>query len=675
MQTLFQNIASFSKFSAKFLLITAFIFSAVAILNAQTLDAFNPNANVAVDDIEPLSDGKIMICGQFTTIGGQNRRAIARLNADGTLDTTFPAIDPAFQNILDMIIQPDGKILISGGFSSINGVARIRVARLNTDGTLDTSFDAGLTTPVGVSRMALQPDGKVLIPANFSSGGFTSITVLRRNSNGSADASFASRAFNGQIAQLVLQPDGKVLAVGAFTTVDDLPHRNIVRLNADGSLDTSFNSSINNGAVFLMTLAPDGKIYAGGNFTTVGGQTRSYFARLNSNGSLDTSFQDPQAFAATSGAVRPSIVLPNGKILIAGSFDTVGGAARKQLARLNSDGSLDTTFRNMQVGVDGSSAPSMIKRQPDGKILIGGNFTTIDGQTRNRLARITTDDDIVPVISPYDFDGDGKSDLSVFRPAENNWYINRSSNNQFYGAQLGLSTDKLAPADFDGDGKSDIAVWRESEGRFYILQSSNNSVRVENFGLSGDVLTVGDYDGDGKADLSTYREGSQSYFFYRGSLNNPNNNITYLPWGTSGDKAVRGDFDGDGKLDAAVFRPSNNTWYIRQSADNQVVYRTLGLSTDKRVSGDFDGDGKTDICVFRDGVWYILQSSNNQITYRNWGTNTDTLVAGDYDGDGKTDVAVWRSGIYYILSSSNSAANYQYFGASGDQPIAAAFVQ
>ena len=277
----------------------------------------------------------------------------------------------------------------------------------------------------------------------------------------------------------------------------------------------------------------------------------------------------------------------------------------------------------------------------------------------------------------FDFDGDGRSDVSVFR--SNNWYIQLSGNSNFYGVPFGVATDKLAPADYDGDGKTDIAVWRENvsgnQSYFYILNSSNNSVRIENFGLTGDVLTVGDWDGDGKADPSVYREGAQSFLYYRSSFNNSAGNITYLPWGTSGDKEVRGDFDGDGKLDAAIYRGSNQTWYIRNSRNGAVTYTTFGLPSDKRVSGDFDGDGKTDICVFRSGVWYVLQSSNNQIRYINWGTDTDSIVAADYDGDGKTDAAVWRNGVYYILNSSNSSVGYQYFGMTGDVPIASAFVQ
>jgi hypothetical protein len=278
----------------------------------------------------------------------------------------------------------------------------------------------------------------------------------------------------------------------------------------------------------------------------------------------------------------------------------------------------------------------------------------------------------LPHPSNFDFDGDGKSDISVFRSSDRNWYLDRSTGG-FAAVQFGLASDKLAPDDYDGDGKTDVAVWRESEGNFYILNSSNNSVRIENFGLPGDKLTVGDWDGDGKADLATYRDGAQSYFYYRGSLNNPSGNITYLPWGTSGDKPMRGDFDGDGKFDVAVFRPSNNIWYIRQSSDGAVRYENWGLSTDKFVPADYDGDAKTDLTVFRNGVWYIKQSSNNQPRYEYFGLTTDTLVPADYDGDGKADVAVFRNGTWYVKQSTSGASITQ-FGLSGDMPVEAAYL-
>ena len=273
---------------------------------------------------------------------------------------------------------------------------------------------------------------------------------------------------------------------------------------------------------------------------------------------------------------------------------------------------------------------------------------------------------------PFDFDGDGRADVSVFRPSDRSWYLKQSTSG-FSVMQWGLSDDKLAPADYDGDGKTDIAVWRESDQNFYIYNSANGTVRVENFGLPGDKLMVGDWDGDGRADPSVYRDGAQSYFFYRGSLNNPSGNITYLSWGTTGDRPMRGDFDGDGKFDAAVFRPSDNTWYIRQSSDAQARYENLGLSTDAFVPADYDGDTKTDLAVFRNGVWYIKQSTNGQIRYETFGLASDVPVPADYDGDGRAEAAVFRNNGRWYIKQNTNVFPVVNFGLSGDAAVPAAY--
>jgi hypothetical protein len=283
-----------------------------------------------------------------------------------------------------------------------------------------------------------------------------------------------------------------------------------------------------------------------------------------------------------------------------------------------------------------------------------------------------------------DFDGDGISDIAVFHPDANDnnnyWQVLQSSNGNPTEFEWGIQTDKIAPADYDGDGRTDYAVWRENEmaenmALFYIYNSSNDTIRIEQFGLNGDKLSVGDWDGDGRADLSVYREGSQSYFFFRASLDNPAGNTTYLPWGISGDKPIVGDYDGDGKQDAAVFRPSDNTWYIRQSSDASVRYEKWGLATDKFVPADYDGDGKTDLAVFRDGVWYIRWSLDGQSRYEYFGLNSDKLVPADYDGDGKTDIAVCRAGKWYILHSSDGLIVEMQYGLSTDIEIPAAYLR
>ena len=210
-----------------------------------------------------------------------------------------------------------------------------------------------------------------------------------------------------------------------------------------------------------------------------------------------------------------------------------------------------------------------------------------------------------PTLRYADFDGDGKSDVSVFRGGT--WYINPSSNpsfapaspQAFYGTQFGQAGDVTVPADYDGDGKTDIAVWRGGNfAYFYILNSSNNTFRAEQFGQTGDNPTIsGDWDADGKADLAVYRgantAGGQSFFYYRPSSQT---GVNFIPvqWGTSGDAPIFGDFDGDRKLDATVYRPANNTFYVRRSSDGTLSAKQWGnAQTDAIFAGDFDGDGKS----------------------------------------------------------------------------------
>lgn len=334
-------------------------------------------------------------------------------------------------------------------------------------------------------------------------------------------------------------------------------------------------------------------------------------------------------------------------------------------------------------GFEGDPDPAIIIRAPftaAGAVISLLPITGVANSSRGVGSVRFAPPGLVPIRTLSDFDGDGKADLAVFRPmpdpANNQWYIRRSSDNSTYRSEWGLQTDRLASADYDGDGMADLAIWRDEpldpdRANFYILQSSDNAIRIEQFGRTGDVHSVvGDWDGDERADLAVYRNGAgggQSQFFYRPSTQ-PATNFTTISWGIAGDKAVRGDFDGDGSLDAAVFRPSDATWYIRQSSNAQVRYDNWGTATDKFVCGDYDGDGNTDLAVFRDGVWYIKQSLNNQPSYVTFGLSTDVLVPADYDGDGKADVAVYRNGAWYINQSTAGFAVFN-FGLSTDIPV------
>lgn len=216
-------------------------------------------------------------------------------------------------------------------------------------------------------------------------------------------------------------------------------------------------------------------------------------------------------------------------------------------------------------------------------------------------------------------------------------------------------------ADFDGDGKADISVFRPNDGNWYILNSSNNGFSATNFGLSGDVITPADYDGDGKADISVYRNG----IWY---LLRSRDGFTAIQFGLTGDRPQPGDYDGDGRADIAVWRPSDRVWYIQKSTDG-FTSTQFGLSTDRPVAADYDGDGKTDIAIYRDGVWYMLRSTAG-FTALQFGTAEDKPVIGDYDNDTKADLAVWRpsAGVWYTLRSSDGGFRAVQYGISTDIP-------
>jgi hypothetical protein len=275
--------------------------------------------------------------------------------------------------------------------------------------------------------------------------------------------------------------------------------------------------------------------------------------------------------------------------------------------------------------------------------------------------------------SPFDFDGDGRTDVSIFRPSVGEWWYLKSSNGGNAALQFGLSTDKLAPGDFTGDGKTDIAFWRPSNGFWYILRSEDYSFFSFPFGTTGDIPAPSDYDGDGKTDAAVFRPSSGTWFI----LNSGGSGTSIVNFGSSGDKPVVADFDGDGKADIAIFRPSDGSWWYLQSSNAQYKVYRFGLGTDKPVQDDYTGDGKADIAVWRPstGEWFVQRSEDNSFFSFPFGTTGDLPSPGDYDGDGKTDAAVFRPGSStWFLQQTSAGVGIVSFGSAGDQPVPNAFV-
>jgi uncharacterized delta-60 repeat protein len=366
----------------------------IARLNADgSLDAsFNPGtgANQYLEAIAVQTDGKILIGGEFTDYNGTTRNRIARLNADGSLDTSFnPGTGADGGSVRAVEVQAvNGKILIGGSFTDYNGTTRNGIVRLNSDGSLDAGFlTSGINTNAAILAVTVQTDGKILIGGNFSSyNGISRNRIARLNSDGSTDASFSPRSgANGFVYDVVAQSNGKILIGGNFTDYNGTSRNRIARLNADGSLDTSFNPDTDDeGLVEAVTVQTDGKILVVVTEHNVI-STRSRIARLNANGSLDTSFNPG---TGANARVRTVTVQTDGKILIGGSFTDYNGTSRNGIARLNSDGSLDTSFNP---GTGANNLVEAVIVQTDGKILIGGSFTDYNGTSRNQIARLNSD--------------------------------------------------------------------------------------------------------------------------------------------------------------------------------------------------------------------------------------------------------------------------------------------
>jgi uncharacterized delta-60 repeat protein len=365
------------------------ITSAVAVLEANlALPDFTANVNGNVSAVAIQPDGRILVGGTFSVIQGQLRTNLARINKDGTLDSFYnPNVyNPnAGDTVLALCIQKDARSLAAGRFYRVGNLPRNGLARLNLDGTPDPNSD--LDAPGGVYCFAGEPEGSILLGGQFYHIGSNPTTFegLGRLTDQGVDPAFSTVYVNGVVFSMALQADRNVLLAGYILGIGQSSATNLVRISSNLVMDTNFLPA-SDFYVYSAVVQPDAKILLGGTFTTINGQTQSYICRLTANGTLDNEFHPVVLGVGPSAFVSSIALQTDGKIIVGGTFTNLCGHARSAIGRLNSDGTLDPIFNPRADGY--SPTVSSVALQDDGKVLIGGQFQRLAGLSCTDIGRV-----------------------------------------------------------------------------------------------------------------------------------------------------------------------------------------------------------------------------------------------------------------------------------------------
>ncbi|MBK8812958.1 MAG: VCBS repeat-containing protein [Acidobacteria bacterium] len=368
---------------------------------------------------------------------------------------------------------------------------------------------------------------------------------------------------------------------------------------------------------------------------------------------------------ARPGCVEVTLKSLGGPLLYAAAYSNLGFNPANPALNFVADGGTSPTLGNPESFsflVSAGVPFSIVVHEVDVGAVGQSYSLEVEGIAMNATTRAAM----------FDFDGDRRTDPSIFRPSVGEWWYIRSSDGGNNAFQFGAATDMLAPADFTGDGKTDIAFFRPSTGFWYVLRSENTTFYSFPFGLAGDIPAPGDFDGDGRDDAAVFRPTNSTWY-----IQNSGGGTTILGFGLPGDLPVPADYDGDNKADIAVFRPTLGQWWLRRSNQGLIV-QNFGTSSDRTVPADYTGDGRADVAIFRPSLnsWYVLRSEDSSYYSFPFGASGDVPVPGDYDGDGLADAVVYRPSTrtWYKQQTTNGFEAIN-FGAASDLPVPNAYVR
>ncbi len=673
-------------------------FNAGAFAGRQSIAFLGTNTSVVANAVAVQPDGKLVVAGTFTFSNGGTDFAVARFDARGVLDpsfgfggrTTIDIGNGSNDQAFALTLQGDGRIVVVGSTVVGAGDANFAVARLHTDGSLDTSFSGdGIQTiafdlgpaaipPTPAARddqataVGFQIDGKVVVAgfAQVNAQGNYDFAVARLNTNGSLDVSFdtdgrqtvafdlgtaPSGTNNDRAQDLAIQEDGKIVLAG-FANVGNAANTfnfAVARLNANGSLDTSFDTdgrqafafnSLNQDFATGAALQPDSKIVVVGTTTvTIGGETDFAVARLNANGSFDTSFDTDgrQTVAFNLGGTNNDegndvAIQADGSILLAGSAATAtAGDSDFAVARLTTAGTLDTAFDTdgrqtiaFQVGGNNADVATGIALQRNGRIVVAGFNGAPGATTRIAVARL---------LGPA-----ATSTVGAFDPATGNWTFrnsNTAGNPDIGPFAYGPPGWLPIVGDWDGDGDFTVGVFDPATATFY-LRNSNSAgapdIAAFAFGTPGWLPVAGDWDGDGVWTIGVFDPATAIWFLRNSNTQGIPDGGTF-PYGGPGWKPAVGDWDGNGTTTIGVIDPSGN-WYLRNNntaGPPDVAPFAYGAGSWTPIGGDWDGDGDSTVGVFDPaGNWYLRNTNTPgtpDVGPFQFGQGTFLPVAGDWN--------------------------------------------